>query len=155
MNWSFSRKDFLAEWIQTIGLSHTNIRDWKIEGAHASSSSRQFLSQWRNVCHLCKGRIHYGTLRYYILLSIVNQSIFLCSEVVISNIFVQVWNSEKYPVTMKYQHDMKSFSWKYTQFSQFNCSDTLLLVSGVHFGTPHSTSGEIAVFKVTREFNNK
>lgn len=43
---------------------------------------------------------------------------------------------------------MKIFSWKYTQFSQFNETDTLLLVSGVHFGTPHSTSGEIAVFNL-------
>ncbi|KMQ87834.1 f-box wd repeat-containing protein 5-like protein, partial [Lasius niger] len=32
-------------------------------------------------------------------------------------------------------------------------SDTLLLVSGVHFGTPHSTSGEIAVFKVAPGFD--
>lgn len=47
---------------------------------------------------------------------------------------------------------MKTFSWKYTQFSQFNCTDTLLLVSGVHFGTPHSTSGEIAVFRVARKY---
>lgn len=43
---------------------------------------------------------------------------------------------------------MTIYSWKYTQFSQFNESDTLLLVSGVHFGSPHSTSGEIAVFKL-------
>lgn len=43
---------------------------------------------------------------------------------------------------------MKTFSWKYTQYSQFNQSDTLLLVSGVHFGTPNSTSGEIAVFSL-------
>lgn len=43
---------------------------------------------------------------------------------------------------------MRKFSWKYTQYSQFNQSDTLLLVSGVHFGSPHSTSGEIAVFHV-------
>lgn len=43
---------------------------------------------------------------------------------------------------------MKIFSWKYTQFSQFNKSDTLLLVSGVHFGVPTSTSGEIAVFSL-------
>lgn len=47
---------------------------------------------------------------------------------------------------------MKKFSWKYTQFSQFNQSDTLLMVSGVHFGSPHSTSGEIAVFSVTGMF---
>lgn len=44
---------------------------------------------------------------------------------------------------------MKKFSWKYTQYSQFNQSDTLILVSGVHFGSPHTTSGEIAVFSVT------
>ncbi|CAG5108873.1 Similar to Fbxw5: F-box/WD repeat-containing protein 5 (Mus musculus) [Cotesia congregata] len=65
---------------------------------------------------------------------------------------VIVWNSQ-FPATVKYQHDMKAFSWKYTQFSQFNCSDTLLLVSGVHFGTPHSTSGEIAVFKLAPGFD--
>jgi hypothetical protein len=59
----------------------------------------------------------------------------------------KVWDSS-YPVSIKYYHDMKTFSWKYTQFSQFNQSDTLLLVSGVHFGTPHSTSGEIAVFSL-------
>lgn len=44
---------------------------------------------------------------------------------------------------------MKQLSWKYTQYSQFNQSDTLLLVSGVHFGAPQSTSGEIAVISVT------
>jgi hypothetical protein len=42
---------------------------------------------------------------------------------------------------------MKRYTWKYTQFSQFNESDTLLLVSGVHFGS-NSTSGEIAVFSL-------
>lgn len=50
---------------------------------------------------------------------------------------------------------MKTFSWKYTQYSQFNESDTLLLVSGVHFGTPHSTSGEIAVFSIQGKFSSK
>ena len=43
---------------------------------------------------------------------------------------------------------MKTFNWKYTQFSQFNESDTLLLVSGVLFGL-QSTSGEIVVFNLT------
>ncbi|KAG7205585.1 hypothetical protein KM043_007556 [Ampulex compressa] len=66
--------------------------------------------------------------------------------------YIFVWESQ-YPVTIKYLHDMKTFSWKYTQFSQFNSSDTLLLVSGVHFGTPHSTSGEIAVFRVAPGFD--
>lgn len=41
---------------------------------------------------------------------------------------------------------MKVFSWKYTQYAEFNESDTLLLVSGVHFGKNEDTSGEIAVF---------
>lgn len=66
--------------------------------------------------------------------------------------YIRVWQSQ-YPVTIEYSHDMKTFRWKYTQFSQFNCTDTLLLVSGVHFGTPHSTSGEIAVFKVAPGFD--
>ena len=49
---------------------------------------------------------------------------------------------------------MKDFTWKYTQFSQFNSSDTLLLVSGVHFG-PNSTSGEIAIFSVQGMYCSK
>lgn len=62
-----------------------------------------------------------------------------------------MWNAG-HPASIKYSHDMKKFSWRYTQFSQFNESDTLLLVSGVHFGSPHSTSGEIAVFTVTGKY---
>lgn len=65
--------------------------------------------------------------------------------------FVIVWNSA-YPSTIRDSYDMRKLSWKYTQFSQFNQSDTLLLVSGVHFGSPHSTSGEIAVFTVQNGF---
>ncbi|XP_060516665.1 F-box/WD repeat-containing protein 5 [Cylas formicarius] len=61
--------------------------------------------------------------------------------------FVSVWNSD-YPASIKYSKNMKHFKWKYTQYSQFNETDTLLLVSGVHFGTTHSTSGEIAVFNL-------
>ena len=45
---------------------------------------------------------------------------------------------------------MKVYSWKNTQYSQFNESDTLLLVSGVHFGN-HSNTGEIAVFNLEVE----
>ncbi|OAD58000.1 F-box/WD repeat-containing protein 5 [Eufriesea mexicana] len=63
-----------------------------------------------------------------------------------------VWESQ-YPVKMKYFHDMKIFSWKYTQFSQFNSSDTLLLVSGVRFGTALSSSGEIAIFRLAPGFD--
>ncbi|KAK6622573.1 hypothetical protein RUM43_008415 [Polyplax serrata] len=65
---------------------------------------------------------------------------------------VLVWDSG-YPAKIKYYKDMRVFCWKYTQFCQFNQSDTLLLVSGVHFGTPHSTSGEIAVFSLQEGFN--
>ncbi|XP_050697286.1 F-box/WD repeat-containing protein 5-like isoform X2 [Eriocheir sinensis] len=62
-----------------------------------------------------------------------------------------VWTSS-HPAQVKYAKDMKIHSWKYTQFSQFNSTDTLLLVSGVHFGTYNSTSGEIAVFNLERDF---
>lgn len=62
-----------------------------------------------------------------------------------------VWDSD-YPCRLKYKQDMTEFRWKHTQFSQFNASDTLLLVSGIHFGSPHNTSGEIAVFTVQNEF---
>jgi len=48
---------------------------------------------------------------------------------------------------------MKTLSWKYTQFSQWNRADNLLLVSGVHFGSFNSTSGEIAVFTLTDGFH--
>lgn len=48
---------------------------------------------------------------------------------------------------------MKMFNWRHTQYSQFNSSDTLLLVSGVHFGTPISTAGEIAVFRLAPGFD--
>ncbi|GBO24398.1 F-box/WD repeat-containing protein 5 [Araneus ventricosus] len=60
--------------------------------------------------------------------------------------YIKVWTST-YPAKVLYSTDMKSFSWNYTQFSQFNESDTLLLVSGVHFGA-HTASGEIAVFNL-------
>ncbi|CAH1785488.1 unnamed protein product [Owenia fusiformis] len=64
--------------------------------------------------------------------------------------FIKVWNAT-YPTRIKYSEDLRGLTWKYTQFSQFNESDTLLLVSGVHFGS-NSTSGEIAVFSLTDSF---
>ena len=64
-----------------------------------------------------------------------------------------MWNTT-FPISLKYCADMKDFTWKYTQFSQFNSSDTLLLVSGVHFG-PNSTSGEIAIFSVQGMYCSK
>ncbi len=59
---------------------------------------------------------------------------------------MQLWDAG-YPARIKHYYDMKVYSWKNTQFSQFNESDTLLLVSGVHFGN-HSNTGEIAVFNL-------
>ncbi|GAB1600846.1 F-box/WD WD repeat-containing 5 [Argonauta hians] len=64
--------------------------------------------------------------------------------------YVKVWYSSN-PVTLRYKYNMKKLTWKYTQFSQFNEINTLLLVSGVYFGEI-STSGEIAVFSLTEEF---
>lgn len=66
--------------------------------------------------------------------------------------YVIVWTSD-FPAKMKFSYDMKQLSWKYTQFSQWNRSDSLLLVSGVHFGSFNSTSGEIAVFSVINGFS--
>lgn len=47
---------------------------------------------------------------------------------------------------------MKQYSWQSTQYSQFNKSDTLILVTGVQFGSVHSTSGEIFVFTVEGKY---
>ena len=61
----------------------------------------------------------------------------------------QVWKSG-FPVELWNEADMKLYLWKYTQFAQFNTSDTMLLVSGVHPGD-NVTMGEIAVFSIHRE----
>lgn len=63
---------------------------------------------------------------------------------------VKLWCST-YPASVVHSRNMRELSWNYTQFSQFNDSDTLLLVSGVHFGT-HTASGEIAVFNLKEGF---
>lgn len=64
--------------------------------------------------------------------------------------FIKVWNAD-YPATVRYSANLKEYGWKYTQYSQFNETDTLLLVSGVHSGL-HSTTGEIFVFSIDEEF---
>ncbi|GAB6021956.1 hypothetical protein CHUAL_006117 [Chamberlinius hualienensis] len=61
---------------------------------------------------------------------------------------VKVWNVE-HPVSLRYDYNMNRFNWVYTQSSQFNHSDTLLLVSGVL--TSSTLSGEIAVFSLKDE----
>lgn len=63
---------------------------------------------------------------------------------------VKLW-SAAHPARVAHTRNMRELCWNYTQFSQFNESDTLLLVSGVHFGT-NTASGEIAVFNLQEEF---
>lgn len=58
---------------------------------------------------------------------------------------VKIWNSD-FVISLLHSCNMKPYSWHYTQFSQFNSDDTLLLVSGV-FGL-QSPSGEIAVISL-------
>lgn len=54
-----------------------------------------------------------------------------------------MWNAN-YPATVRYSNSMKKYGWIYTQFSQFNEPDTLLLVSGVCNGI----RGEIIIFSI-------
>ncbi|KAL7834832.1 hypothetical protein SRHO_G00290790 [Serrasalmus rhombeus] len=63
---------------------------------------------------------------------------------------VKLWDTEQPDGTISLVHSssMRQFNWGYTQFSQFNCDDTLLLVSGVYLGPHHSSSGEIAVISL-------
>ncbi|KAI4873542.1 hypothetical protein NFI96_027182 [Prochilodus magdalenae] len=63
---------------------------------------------------------------------------------------VKLWDTESPDGTISLVHSssMRQFNWGYTQFSQFNCDDTLLLVSGVYLGPHQSSSGEIAVISL-------
>lgn len=63
---------------------------------------------------------------------------------------VKLWDTERLDGTISLVHScsMREFNWGYTQFSQFNADDTLLLVSGVYLGPHHSSSGEIAVISL-------
>ncbi|XP_048115557.1 F-box/WD repeat-containing protein 5 [Alosa alosa] len=63
---------------------------------------------------------------------------------------VKLWDTERPDGTIALVHSssMRDFNWGYTQFSQFNADDTLLLVSGVYLGPHHSSSGEIAVISL-------
>ncbi|XP_071762074.1 F-box/WD repeat-containing protein 5 [Centroberyx gerrardi] len=63
---------------------------------------------------------------------------------------VKLWDTERPDGTISLVHStsMRQFNWGYTQFSQFNADDSLLLVSGVYLGPHHSCSGEIAVISL-------
>ncbi|XP_066569413.1 F-box/WD repeat-containing protein 5 [Amia ocellicauda] len=60
---------------------------------------------------------------------------------------VKIWRSEP-EISLLHSSSMRQFNWGYTQFSQFNADDTLLLVSGVYIGPHHTSSGEIAVINL-------
>ncbi|KAF0031509.1 F-box/WD repeat-containing protein 5 [Scophthalmus maximus] len=63
---------------------------------------------------------------------------------------VKLWDTERPDGNISLVHScsMRQFNWGYTQFSQFNADDSLLLVSGVYLGPHHSSSGEIAVISL-------
>ncbi|XP_047229035.1 F-box/WD repeat-containing protein 5 [Girardinichthys multiradiatus] len=63
---------------------------------------------------------------------------------------VKLWDTEREDgnISLVHSSSMRQFNWGYTQFSQFNPDDTLLLVSGVYLGPHHSSSGEIAVISL-------
>lgn len=61
--------------------------------------------------------------------------------------FVKIWNNDL-EISVLHSANMRPYNWSYTQFSQFNTEDTLLLVSGVYIGPHSSSSGEIAVFNL-------
>ncbi|TFK00780.1 F-box/WD repeat-containing protein 5 [Platysternon megacephalum] len=60
---------------------------------------------------------------------------------------VKIWNNEL-AISLLHSSNMRLYNWSYTQFSQFNSDDTLLLVSGVFVGPRNSSSGEIAVISL-------
>lgn len=65
---------------------------------------------------------------------------------------VKVWNLD-YPVKLKFEADMKQCNFQHTQFSQFNNSDSLLLVSGPKAGALSTDClGLIIVFSLEGVF---
>uniref|UniRef100_A0A3P8WMR8 F-box and WD repeat domain containing 5 n=1 Tax=Cynoglossus semilaevis TaxID=244447 RepID=A0A3P8WMR8_CYNSE len=63
---------------------------------------------------------------------------------------VKLWDTQRPDGNIAVEHScsMRQFNWGYTQFSQFNADDSLLLVSGVYLGPHPSSSGEIAVLSL-------
>ncbi|XP_022433834.1 F-box/WD repeat-containing protein 5 isoform X1 [Delphinapterus leucas] len=60
---------------------------------------------------------------------------------------VKIWNNDL-SISLLHSADMRPYNWSYTQFSQFNQDDSLLLASGVFLGPHNSSSGEIAVISL-------
>ncbi|KAG8536245.1 hypothetical protein GDO81_026819 [Engystomops pustulosus] len=65
----------------------------------------------------------------------------------------KIW-STRHPLSLLHSANMRPHHWNYTQFSQFNSDDTLLLVSGVFVGPHNSCAGEIAVFSLGKVGSN-
>lgn len=65
-------------------------------------------------------------------------------------LWLQVWHNDL-QVSLLHSTSMRKYNWSYTQFSQFNADDSLLLVSGVFMGPRTSSSGEIAVISLGKE----
>ncbi|KAG7498827.1 hypothetical protein JOB18_021702 [Solea senegalensis] len=63
---------------------------------------------------------------------------------------VKLWDTERPDGNISLVHScsMRQFNWGYTQFSQFNADDSLLLVSGVYLGPQNTSAGEIAVISL-------
>ncbi|XP_053137873.1 F-box/WD repeat-containing protein 5 isoform X2 [Hemicordylus capensis] len=59
----------------------------------------------------------------------------------------KIWSNDL-RLSVLHSANMKKYNWSYTQFSQFNADDSLLLVSGVFVGPRTSSSGEIAVISL-------
>ncbi|KAM5300056.1 F-box/WD repeat-containing protein 5 isoform 2-T2 [Ctenodactylus gundi] len=59
----------------------------------------------------------------------------------------QIWSNDL-SISLLHSADMRPYNWSYTQFSQFNQDDSLLLASGVFLGPHNSSSGEIAVISL-------
>ncbi|KAL3282729.1 hypothetical protein HHI36_005900 [Cryptolaemus montrouzieri] len=60
---------------------------------------------------------------------------------------VMIWKSS-HPAKLKESLDMSVFHWRCAHYSEFNSTDSLLLVSGITMGPETSTCGEIIVFYV-------
>ncbi|KAM5330726.1 F-box/WD repeat-containing protein 5 isoform 2-T3 [Glossophaga mutica] len=60
---------------------------------------------------------------------------------------VKIWNNDLL-ISLLHSADMRPYNWSYTQFSQFNQDDSLLLASGVFLGPHNASSGEIAVISL-------
>ncbi|KAM4877848.1 F-box/WD repeat-containing protein 5 [Thomomys bottae] len=60
---------------------------------------------------------------------------------------VKIWSNDL-TISLLHSADMRPYNWSYTQFSQFNQDDSLLLASGVFLGPHNSSSGEIAVISL-------